>query len=44
MRAVKQNANEGLSKMYWFLILASLILLALGGALWWYDVYEFHRA
>nr|WP_272908623.1 hypothetical protein [Alicyclobacillus tolerans] len=36
---MKQNANEGISKVYWTIALTVLILMALGAVMWWYDGY-----
>ncbi len=40
---VKRNANEGLSKVYWTLIVTMAVLTVLGGVLWWFDGYILHK-
>ncbi|MHB1682902.1 MAG: hypothetical protein ACYCYO_08760 [Bacilli bacterium] len=36
---MKRNANEGLPKVYWTLIVVFAVLVVLGGVLWWFDGY-----
>ncbi|MHB1629625.1 MAG: hypothetical protein ACYCVB_14875 [Bacilli bacterium] len=40
---MKRNANEGLSKVYWTLIVTMAVLTVLGGVLWWFDGYILHK-
>ncbi|WP_281267838.1 hypothetical protein [Sulfoacidibacillus thermotolerans] len=36
---MKQNANEGLSKTFWAVIIIFALFFLMGAVLWWFDGY-----